>query len=233
MVESTPGATCPAGHTSAVADHCDVCGLPLDPAAAPLPGAGPAATRNAPTSSTVLGVADAPGSALACPHCGAPNPPDAADCQICGRDLAAGGTPPPNAAWVVERWVDPAWYQVQESPDPLPAPGPPVVLPLRGSDLVVGRTSPTRDTRPDVDCPGDSGVSRRQSRLTTDGRRWWVEDLGSANGTFVGTGDGPLPTEPLPDGERRELGPGDRVYVGAWSRLVVRPATDDERATLD
>jgi len=232
MVESTPGATCPAGHASAAADHCDVCGRPIDPAAPPLPGAAGVAAANAPTSSTVLGVADAPGSAMSCPHCGAPNPPDAAACQICGRDLATDSTSAAGALWVVERWVDPAWYQVQESPDPLPAPGPPAVLALRGSDLVVGRTSPSRDARPDVDCPGDTGVSRRQSRLTTDGRRWWVEDLGSANGTFVGTGDGSLPGEPLADGERHELGPADRVYVGAWSRLVVRPATDEERATL-
>ncbi|MCW2810604.1 MAG: hypothetical protein JWP61_1062, partial [Friedmanniella sp.] len=31
---------------------------------------------------------------------------------------------------------------------------------------------------------------------------------------------------------KRELGPDDRIYVGGWTRLVIRAATDDERATL-
>ena len=30
-------------------------------------------------------------------------------------------------------------------------------------------------------------------------------------------------------GAKRELDPDDRVYVGAWTRLVVRPATEDEQ----
>jgi hypothetical protein len=33
-------------------------------------------------------------------------------------------------------------------------------------------------------------------------------------------------------GVKRELAADDRVYVGAWTRLVIRPATDEERATL-
>jgi len=73
-------------------------------------------------------------------------------------------------------------------------------------------------------------VSRRHAQLSTDGTRWWVEDLGSSNGTFVGPASGPLPTDPLPTGQRRELAEDDRVYVGAWTRLVVRRATEEEQA---
>jgi hypothetical protein len=31
---------------------------------------------------------------------------------------------------------------------------------------------------------------------------------------------------------KQELGADDRIYVGAWTRIVIRRATQDERATL-
>ena len=43
---------------------------------------------------------------------------------------------------------------------------------------------------------------------------------------------GALPEDPIPVGQKRELAPDDRVYLGAWTRIVIRQATDDERATL-
>ena len=30
--------------------------------------------------------------------------------------------------------------------------------------------------------------------------------------------------------QRRELADDERIYVGAWTRIVVRNATDDEKA---
>ena len=42
----------------------------------------------------------------------------------------------------------------------------------------------------DIDCGNDNGVSRRHAQLTTDGTRWFVEDLQSSNGTFVGDATG-------------------------------------------
>ena len=134
--------------------------------------------------------------------------------------------------WVAEVWIDPAWYEAQESPDPMPSPGLPDVVPLRGSSLLVGRTSRSRNIHPEIACESDSGVSRRQAQLTTDGHRWWVEDLESANGTFVAPASGALPDDPIAVGVKRELAADDRVYLGAWTRLVIRPATDEERATL-
>ena len=106
-----------------------------------------------------------------------------------GDDRAAGaGARRAAFDWVAEVWIDPAWYEAQESPDPMPSPGLPEVVPLRDTSLLVGRTSRSRNIHPDIDCGTDSGVSRRQAQLTTDGTRWWVEDLDSANGTFVGSG---------------------------------------------
>jgi hypothetical protein len=248
--------------------------MPIEAAAA-APGGTAVSAAAAPTGGPVQGSTDAPSAAQACPHCSAPNAPDALFCEACGYDFTTGSMPrpltppdpsPPTApprgsetpaagtpesvapadgaaeasdgqadggfGWVAELWIDPSWYQAQESPDPLPSAGLPVVRPLRGRSLLVGRTSQSRNIHPDVDCQTDSGVSRRQSQLTTDGTRWWVEDLDSANGTFVGPASGALPTDPIPVGVRHELKQDDRIYVGAWTRLVVRPATDEERATL-
>jgi hypothetical protein len=138
--------------------------------------------------------------------------------------------PTPLARWVVEVWVDPGWYAESQSPDPMPSAGPPRTVVLTSRSALVGRPSASRNIHPDVDCTEDSGVSRRHAQLTTDGTRFWVEDLESANGTFVGASSGPLPKDPVPVGVKHELGADDRVYVGAWTRLVVRPATEDEPA---
>jgi hypothetical protein len=189
-----------------------------------------------------------------CPNYSTLNLPDALFCENCGYDFTTHAMPRPLAApqptpndaaapsapadqagifdWVAEVWIDPAWYELQDSPDPLPSPGLPDVVPLRGRSLLVGRTSRSRNIHPEIDIQSDTGVSRRQSQLTTDGRRWWVEDLESANGTFVAPASGALPEDPIPVGTKRELAADDRVYVGAWTRLVIRPATDEERETL-
>ena len=102
--------------------------------------------------------------------------------------------------WVAEVWVDPDWYAAQESEDPCPSPGLPGVVPLRLQSVLIGRPSTSRNIHPEIDCTGDPGVSRRQAQLTTDGQRWWVEDLQSSNGTYVGPASGPLPTDPVPPG---------------------------------
>ena len=169
-------------------------------------------------------------------------------CENCGYDFTTGtmprpassldlGTPPPVppaptavADWVVERWVDPDWYAVQQSDDPCPSPGLPVVIPLTEKSVLIGRPSKSRGITPEIDCGDDTGVSRRQAQLTTDGQRWWVEDLQSSNGTYVGPASGPLPEDPIVPGQRHELDRDDRVYVGAWTRLVVRKATPEEQA---
>ena len=237
-------AVCPAGHTSASEDYCDVCGMPIDKSAG-----GPSSPPPPPDPPT-----QAPAGQI-CPNCSTANLPDALFCENCGYDFTTQAMPRPLAPpqpggpngptapqpqgaqedtfdWVTEVWIDPDWYQIQESSDPLPSPGLPEVIPLRGSSLLVGRASRSRNIHPEIDCESDSGVSRRQAQLTTDGRRWWVEDLESANGTFVGPASGPLPENPIPVGVKRELAADDRVYVGGWTRLVIRPATDEERDTL-
>ena len=54
----------------------------------------------------------------------------------------------------------------------------PVVVPLLVRSALIGRVSASKHIVPDIDCTSDSGVSRRHAQLTTDGTRWFVEDLG-------------------------------------------------------
>ena len=247
-------ATCPNGHPSTATDYCDTCGAPIDAA-----GSG-AASASAAVPSGASPAAPPPGSAGAqtCPNCQTQNVADALFCEACGYDFTTGAMPravapvPDSAAsaapvpdpatpaapvapdvpleWVVELWVDPDWYAEQDSDEPCPSPGLPAIVPLTVRSVLVGRTSKSRNIHPEVDCDGDIGVSRRQAQLTTDGTRWWIEDLQSSNGTYVGPDSGPLPATPITPAQRRELSEGDRVYVGAWTRLVVRRATAEERA---
>ncbi len=149
------------------------------------------------------------------------------------RSVRAGSEPPPPPAllprgasdtsetpesfdWLAEVWVDPDWYQTQEAEDPCPSPGLPTIMPLRHRSVLLGRVSTSKNTRPEIDLSSDPGVSRRHAQLTTDGTRWFVEDLGSSNGTFVGPAAGPLPATSIAVGPKTELSDDDRLYVGAW-----------------
>jgi len=194
---------------------CESCGYdfttgtmprPLDPPAGIDP-APPAGTQ--PAAAVVTGEPDA-----------APDPEESG--------LPDVPAPPAVGRWVVELWVDPAWHVESQSSDPMPSAGPPRSVVLTSRSALVGRPSTSRNIHPDVDCGEDTGVSRRHAQLTTDGSRFWVEDLESANGTFVARSGGPLPKDPIALSSKHELDPDDRVYVGAWTRLVVRLATEDE-----
>ena len=248
----TCGATMDAGVTLA-----GVSALPQGGGAA----AEPAAPSSAPAAPAPTAASATPEPATRpCPNCGAPNAPDALFCEVCGYDHTTGTLPrgargdtarstpddaapatdgpPPNTSkglptpWVAELWIDPAWYAAQGSPDALPSQGPPAVFALRNTSLLIGRASTSRGIHPDIDCGVDNGVSRRHAQLTTDGTRWWVEDLDSSNGTYIGDSVGDLPTVAIPPGHKREVDADDRIYVGSWTRLVLRPSSDDEIAAL-
>jgi len=148
--------------------------------------------------------------------------------------VAQGEAPTGNLApalakpWVAEVWIDPQWYALQNSPDPLPSPGLPTVVALRHTSILVGRHSASRGITPDIDCGADNGVSRRHAQLTSDGTRWWVEDLASSNGTFIGEAAEPPPSTPIPVGVKREVGPDARLYLGSWTRIVLRLSVEGE-----
>lgn len=191
------------------------------------PAAGPADSTADPADSADAAPADL--AAAPSPAEAAPAPGDAAVGGSAGHSSQADN---PSATlsdpWLAEVWIDPAWYRDQGSPDPMPSPGPPDLIVLTKSSLLVGRESTSRGITPDIDCGVDNGVSRRHAQLTTDGTRWWVEDLDSANGVWIGDVVGELPKAPIPARSKREFSGDDRLYVGSWTRIVVRKATQDE-----
>jgi hypothetical protein len=133
--------------------------------------------------------------------------------------------------WVVELAVDPDWYAEQQGTAPMPATAEPQLIPLRAPSALIGRRSPSQNPTPEIDCGDDGGVSRRQAQLSSDGKRWWIEDLGSVNGTYVSSLDDQdagrgFPDAPIEVGTRHPLGPYDRVYLGGWTRLTLLPPMD-------
>ncbi len=216
------GQTCPNCQTPSAPDSlfCEACGYDFTTGAMPRGADGGAAEPSGAESPET----DPPGGQ---PAAGDPAGPASAP----GTDPGPSGIPPATPMeWVAEVWIDPEWYAAQEADEPMPSPGLPVVVPLAKRSALIGRVSASRNIHPDIDATADSGVSRRQAQLSTDGTRWFVEDLDSSNGTYVGSMLQPLPEDPIPVGPKRELEEGDRVYVGAWTRIVVRRATDEEKA---
>ncbi|MDN5963366.1 MAG: FHA domain-containing protein [Actinomyces sp.] len=81
------------------------------------------------------------------------------------------------------------------------------MMPLGTAPIVIGR-SPASTLVLD-----DEYASARHARLAPHGDQWWIEDLGSRNGTFV---DDERITEP------RELRPGTSVRIGQTTLELVR-----------
>lgn len=242
---------CPAGHQTTATDYCDTCGIAMGAAPAATPsavGSGPAdASADPPVGACPHCQTATPVNALFCENCGydfttgsLPRPLDPVtsssldlgssqpDGDVVREAPPGNPSPPPTDTWVAEIWIDPDWYADQESTDPLPSPGLPAVVALKHTSILIGRASRSRGISPDIDLGSDSGISRRHAQLTTDGSRWFVEDLGSSNGTYVGGGLGTLPTTPIAGGQKAEIGADDRVYLGAWTRIVIRKATPGE-----
>ncbi|MBC7931093.1 MAG: FHA domain-containing protein [Rubrivivax sp.] len=84
-------------------------------------------------------------------------------------------------------------------------------FPLCEDESHIGRWDADGGIFPDVDLDSDdpeAKVSRRHARITHRGEKYYVEDLGSTNGTFVNRGRRLLP------GDRQPLRDGDEVIVG-------------------
>jgi len=82
---------------------------------------------------------------------------------------------------------------------------------VAGCESIVGRFDPVTETSPEIDV-GDVDTqrttSRRHARIIPRGGRFYVlEEIGTANGTWLGQ-------ERLPNGVERELADGDRLRFG-------------------
>jgi hypothetical protein len=96
-----------------------------------------------------------------------------------------------------------------------PTPG--VTFPLEGDQLIIGRDSSNSVAI------NDAEISRKHSRLSFQGGKYVLEDLGSTNGTFV---NGQRLTGPV------VLKPGDVVSLGEQIVLMYDAINTDPGATI-
>jgi hypothetical protein len=80
---------------------------------------------------------------------------------------------------------------------------------------LLGRRDPVTRRSPDLDCWPDTAVSRRHARISGRDGRYFLEDLGSTNGTEVNRAA-------LSPGSETELRPGDVILIGEHTRIEVR-----------
>jgi len=84
-------------------------------------------------------------------------------------------------------------------------------FPINGSEALIGRWDADGGIFPDVDLDQDdpeAKVSRRHARIQFLNDQYFVEDLGSTNGTFVNRGPRLAP------GAKQPLKNGDEIIVG-------------------
>ena len=233
---------CANGHASTERDYCSVCGTKIEGvpgAAAPAPPSSVSSSSSSPSGSA----SSSPG--ITCPNCSTSVAPDTRFCEVCGYDSTTGSLPqapvvqsaaPPSTSssaastdpagvhgtWVAVVTADRAYYdrnKVSEVQFPLGVPSRTIEL-QAGAAHAIGRRSRSRGTDPAIDLggpPDDAAVSHiHASLLFGDDGTWQLVDHGSTNGTFVN--ESPDPVEPnLP----RPLAPGDRIYLGAWTRITL------------
>ena len=176
-----------------------------------------------------------------CPNCGLANAADNLFCEQCGYDFTTGQAPPEpqvasppvepaphlgsNVKWVVVVEVDREWFGLKGSLADQPCPpASSSTIALTQHTALIGRSSQSRDIHPEIALDGDTGVSRRHAQLVRSGDDLAVLDLSSTNGTYlVRVGSDPTEeTAAVEPGLSTPLHDGDRVYVGAWSRLTIR-----------
>jgi FHA domain len=84
-------------------------------------------------------------------------------------------------------------------------------FPITGIETNIGRWDADSGIFPDVDLDEDdpeAKISRRHARIINHNGQYFIEDLGSTNGTFINRGRRLLP------GKRHMLQSGDEVIVG-------------------
>jgi FHA domain-containing protein/double zinc ribbon protein len=208
-LDSVPCPHCGAANT-ADALFCEDCGYDFTTGQAPEPvptGTVPVVSGAAPASSA---------SAVSTPS----------------ADQTAPAPGPPG--WIVIVEIDPKWFELKGTLADQPCPQPSSsTIPLALATVHIGRSSQSRGIHPEIAMDSDTAVSRQHAQLVATSSTgdsaaepdsYAVVDLGSTNGTFVVKAglEPDAAIEPIAPRTQLALADGDRVYIGAWSRLTVR-----------
>ena len=162
--------------------YCDECGAPLRP-------------NGRPVSNSNRSPHDGEG------RNGTHVPSPGTQAQLAGGRVSAGlsfpalrTTPKPHARLVIEKGRSTGKQFM-----------------LSDVEAQIGRWDADGGIFPDVDLDTDdpeAKVSRRHARITLSNGQYFLEDLGSTNGTFINRG------KRLPPGQRQALCDGDEIIVG-------------------
>jgi hypothetical protein len=207
--------TCPKGHLSSTTDYCDQCGDPI------------AAMPAQPTE--ILPIVEDPDTSTSpaaqctpCPACSTERSAGARYCEACGHDFLA--PPSKGMRWEATVAADPAWFQ-RSSADGLtfPAANGERQLPLDRERVRIGRSPGKTDEDAPELALEDPGASRRHAVLDRqDDGSYTVTDVGSTNGTYINDDEIPIARNaPV------QLAPDDKIRIGAWTTITVRPARPD------
>jgi hypothetical protein len=178
--------------------YCDECGAPLRPNGRPAPYQPPSGYQSQPPASGN----QPPGNHQRPGENGNHAPSQGTQPQLAGgRHVSAGlnysAVRPPNkphARLVIEKGRSSGKQFM-----------------LSDTEANIGRWDADGGIFPDVDLDTDdpeAKVSRRHARITLSNGQYFLEDLGSTNGTFINRG------KRLPPGQRQALCDGDEIIVG-------------------
>jgi pSer/pThr/pTyr-binding forkhead associated (FHA) protein/ribosomal protein L40E len=166
-------------------------------------------------------------SMIACPHCGASILSDAVFCGSCGSSLT------PSSKNEDENFVQPAAANNNEVQLQLvPIASATILQTTKTARLIHLQTNniiripdslkiinlgkPNEQFPPDIDVsgfPNSEIVSRIHARLTVEDDKFYIEDLGSSNGTYVNH-------LPLDKGDRHQLKMGDQISLGKEDKVT-------------
>jgi pSer/pThr/pTyr-binding forkhead associated (FHA) protein len=113
-----------------------------------------------------------------------------------------------------------AIFDFDEGEFPFPGSYSPRVIPLTKTTTMIGRRGRDQSSHPDIDlreAPEDRLVSHEHAVLELQADGLYSVTDRSTNGTFVNAD-----TKPAKQGVPIRINDGDRIYVGAWTRILFR-----------
>jgi hypothetical protein len=163
-----------------------------------------------------------------CQQCQVDNRNDAVFCSQCGAPLVAPtvplDSPPSEPPELISRKpqspssVNQIIVATPTTQPPIPG-HPRLVVAASGAyfdiqhraELLIGRADPVNDIFPEIDLAlhgaDEGGISRKHCKIAREGNQYFIEDLNSQNGTWIGG-------TRLPANRRAPLKNGNRIRLG-------------------